>query len=76
MVDTDQIKKYNISRVTGKKREYNSQTQTWTETDEDVEYLNLYQYDYGQDNTIIDTQAEPFAQIELPKGGDGGSSSS
>lgn len=76
VVDTDQIKKYNISRVTGKKREYNSQTQTWTETDEDVEYLNLYQYDYGQDNTIIDTQAEPFAQIELPKGGDGGSSSS
>ena len=77
VVDTDQIKKYNINRVTGKKREYNSQTQTWTETDEDVEYLNLYQYDYDEDNSIIDTDRPYFAQIELPKGGgDGGSSSS
>ena len=76
VVDTNQIKKYNINRVTGKKREYNSQTQTWTETDEDVEYLNLYQYNYDEDNTIIDTDRPYFAQIELPKGGDGGSSSS
>lgn len=76
VIDTDQIKKYNISRVTGKKREYNSQTQTWTETDEDVEYLNLYQYNYDESNATIDTDRPYFAQIELPKGGDGGTSSS
>ena len=73
--DTNNIKRYNIERVLGKKREYNSETQTWTTTDEDVYYLNLYEFDYGTSNaqSSIEETMIPIGQIELPQGGGGGS---
>ena len=52
---------------------------TETNEEEEVSYLNLYEFDYGVDNTIIDDQSSSIhlrAQIELPKGGGGGSATS
>lgn len=74
-VSPDNIKRYNIERVLGKKREYNSETQQWEETDEDVYYLNLYEFDYGASNaqSNIEESMVPIGQIELPQGGGGGS---
>ena len=74
-VSPDNIKRYNIERVLGKKREYNSETQQWETTDEDVYYLNLYEFDYGASNaqSNIEESMVPIGQIELPQGGGGGS---
>ena len=65
----DRIKRYNMTTVNGTK------TVEGSDTPENVTYLNLYEYNYNQDNTVIDTEAQPFAQIELPRGGGGGAAS-
>ena len=67
LIDTDKIKRYNIYTVPGTKQLENGGT-------EDVVYLNLYQYDYNEESTAIDTERAPFAQVELPKGGGGSTS--
>jgi len=75
-VNPNNLKRYNISRVLGKGREFDEATQTWHETDEDVYYLNLYEFDYGTSNAqenIDDELMVPVGQVELPKGGGGGS---
>lgn len=60
LIDTNNIKRYNATTsVTG-------------EGDEQLTYLDLYEFDYGIDNTIIDPQASTLrAHILLPKGGSG-----
>ena len=70
----DNIKRYNIQKVQGKKREFNTETQEWEETDEDTYYLNLYEFDYGVSNaqSSIEETMIPVGQIELPQGGGGG----
>lgn len=73
VLDTNNIKTYNIARIDTQRE--NSETH---ET-EDVSYLNLYEFDYGIDNTVIDDESPSIhlrAQIELPKGGGGGTSTS
>ena len=62
LIDIDKIKRYNIYTVPGTKQLEGGGT-------EDVVYLNLYQYDYNEESTAIDTERAPFAQVELPKGG-------
>lgn len=71
VISKDNIKKYNMMRVD------TTRINSETNQEEDVTYLNLYEFDYGADNTIIDTQSETMhlrAQVELPKGGGGAAS--
>ena len=63
-VDLNKIKRYNIATTTG------------TVEGEEVTYLNLYQYDYNENNNAIDTERQPFTRIVLPKGGSGSTSTS
>jgi len=68
VISTSNIKKYNMARVD------TTRVNSETNQEEDVSYLNLYEFDYGADNTIIDTESASMhlrAQIELPKGGGG-----
>ena len=59
-VDPDNIKTYNAT------------TSTTGEGNEQVTYLDLYEFDYGVDNTTIDPQASTLrAHIPLPAGGGG-----
>jgi hypothetical protein len=69
LIDKNKIKRYNIATV---EEERTNATSGETET---VTYLNLYQYDYDEVNTAIDTERVPYARVELPKGGGGGQAS-
>ena len=71
VINTNNIKKYNIARVD------TTRTNAESGQTEEVSYLNLYEFDYGADNTVIDDESTSMhlrAQVELPKGGGGGSS--
>lgn len=63
-IDLNKIKRYNMA------------TTVSGEGDDAVTYLNLYQYNYDEDNSRIDTERTPLTQIALPKGGGGASSGS
>ena len=69
IIDVNKIKRYNIATVNGTKEIDGGGT-------EEVVYLNLYQYDYNEDSTAIDTERPYFSRVELPKGGGGSSSTS
>ena len=66
LIDKNKIKRYNIATVEEER------TNTTSGEKETVTYLNLYQYDYDEANTAIDTERVPYARVELPKGGGGG----
>ena len=52
---------------------YNATTSTTGEGDEQETYLDLYEFNYGADNTTIDPENSTLrAHILLPKGGGGG----
>ena len=62
-INTDNIKTYNAT------------TSTTGEGDEQITYLDLYEFNYGVDNTTIDPENSVLrAHIPLPKGGSGGAS--
>lgn len=70
-INTNNIKTYNMERVD------TTRVNSETNEEEEVSYLNLYEFDYGADNSVIDTQSASMhlrAQIELPKGGGGATS--
>ena len=62
-------KTYNMEKVDVQVPSEDNPSETET-----VSYLRLYEYDYGADNSSIDTQSNAMhlrAEIELPKGGGG-----
>lgn len=62
-INTDNIKTYNAT------------TSIVNEGEEQVTYLDLYEFNYGADNTTIDPQNSTLrAHIPLPKGGSSGTS--
>jgi len=68
VISTSNIKTYNIERID------TTRLNTETNEEEDVTYLNLYEFDYGADNSIIDDESTAMhlrKQIELPRGGGG-----